>query len=84
MNNTEIITLTDKDIDNFKDTLDSIFTTIWIYNEDNEYETFEVECIGLTRGEWETLVKIAKQLFSHSELIELNSCIVEEARIPLI
>lgn len=76
------LTLTPEDIDNFKKTLTSIFRTIWYYNEDREEDTFEVECIGLDRVEYNTLVKIVKDLFTQSEIDELNSRIdVPEARI---
>lgn len=66
------IELIDKDVNNLKETLLNIFQTIWSYNYRNDKE-FDVELISLTYGEWETLVKITKELFTLSEIEELNS-----------
>lgn len=76
-----ILKLTERDVNNLKETLDSIFQTIFEYNFYNEDE-FDVECIDLSQGELETLVKIAKAIFTESKIKELNSNIdIPEAKI---
>lgn len=76
-----ILELTKQDVNNLRETIVSIFLEIYDYNHYNEDE-FDVECIELSQGELETLIKIAKELLPKSEIEELNSNIdFPEARI---